>query len=368
MTHLLAPARGIFVLAGIAVAVLVTLAGPAHGHTRIDEYSVDIASTITAEPDLPGVEWELHGGGLLVEATNDGPSELIVLGYEGEPYLRIGPEGAAENRHSPARYLNAERYGDVAVPPVADPALPPDWILIDDEPRAVWHDHRTHWMSPEAPSAARADPSRAHHVADWRLPFTHDGDAQLLEGEMWWLPAPSPWLFLLGGIALTAPALLSLRRSPSADPPSARRMLRPAAVVVGVVALANTAHLPDEVLAYPQPTLDVLSGMLHTSIFLIAGLGGAAVAWRGGRVAPAALGIASAALLFHQGLLHLAVLGAAVLPTSLPEAAFRLLVAASLVQAAPVAIVLLAARRRGPGREEPSRADEEHSLPERADA
>ena len=50
-----------------------------------------------------------------------------MLGYQDEPYLRVGPDGVFENRRSPAVYLNANRRGSTAVPRSADPDAEPDW-------------------------------------------------------------------------------------------------------------------------------------------------------------------------------------------------------------------------------------------------
>jgi len=56
-----------------------------------------------------------------------------VLGYAGEPYLDIRPDGTWQNVNSPAAYINETLAGDTAVPASADPTaarvLP-----------ALWHD------------------------------------------------------------------------------------------------------------------------------------------------------------------------------------------------------------------------------------
>ena len=359
------PLAAVPALALLVALLVVALAGPARAHSRVDEYAGDVDSRITSSPELAGLEWTLHTGGALVELENTGSQEVVVLGYEGEPYLRVGPDGVFENRHSPATYLNQERYGDVALPPRADPSAGPDWVRVHERPRAVWHDHRTHWMSPQPPPGDGDEPRR---LGRWELPFHQQGSEHSLVGELWLLPAPSPWPFALAALALTAPAgvgLWLLRSAPTA--PTDRRLLRPAAATVALVALANAVHLPDELLAQPQPALDVVFGLLHTSLFVGTGLVGALVAWRGRGPVRAALGVGAGALLFHQGLLHLPGLAAAVLPTALPDGAFRLLVTVSLVQALPVALVLLATREhRSEGPKVPRGTD--HPAPVARDA
>ena len=41
----------------------------------------------------------------------------MVEGYEGEPYVRIQPDGTVEiNQDSPSFYLNQDRFGEAPVP------------------------------------------------------------------------------------------------------------------------------------------------------------------------------------------------------------------------------------------------------------
>jgi hypothetical protein len=114
-----------------ALGLLVVSSSGADAHTRTQE-TTNLDSRITAEPDLPGVSWKVYTGGLLVEVVNDSDEVLVVEGYEGEPYLRIGPEGVERNRRSPASYLNDDRIGrrvsartDIAMPRGVVPFLPP---------------------------------------------------------------------------------------------------------------------------------------------------------------------------------------------------------------------------------------------------
>jgi hypothetical protein len=354
--------RYLTVLVAAAGLLLVASTG-ADAHTRTQE-TTNLDSRITAEPDLPGVRWKVYTGGLLVEVVNDGDQVLVVEGYEGEPYLRIGPDGVERNRRSPATYLNDDRIGrrvsartDVAMPRDVDPAAPPEWIRLGDEPRALWHDHRVHWMSPQPPRFVDAGPvatammrvnlvgviGRAGDDAGvfqgWTIPVTYGGEAAALEGEMVWVDPPSAWPYALLAALLVAPALWGIRRR---DPIA---MLRPAAVVVLLVATANSIHLVDDLVSWPSDRLDELWGLLHTSLFLGTGIGASLWSLRVGYGRLVALGIASAAVLYHQGLVHLPMLHASQFPTVWPEPLIRVTVALGLLQAVAVAIVLVRARR-----------------------
>ncbi len=319
-----------------AVMLVVATAGPALAHIRASS-ATNFDSRLTDVPDLDGVRWWLYPGGEYLEVENTSGQPLTVLGYDGEPYLRVGPDGVERNRNSPATYLNEERYADVAVPPRADPEAAPDWERLSDAPRYAWHDHRTHWMAPDPPPVIADDPGTPREVHTWTVPFAYDGRALEISGSLRWEPGPAWWTWLLAGLVLTAPAAAGLRRR-------GLDALRPAAVVVAVVALVNLVHLRDEVSALPLPALDVAFGIGHNLLFIGAGLAGAALAWRRtSSLLP--LGIGAGAVAFHQGLLQVSQLGASQVATVWPPALIRLLVALSIGQALWTAVVLNHARR-----------------------
>lgn len=327
------------VVAATGAVLIGGVATPAAAHTRA-QAATDFSSRITATPDLPGVQWRVYAGGEYLELTNDSATEIVVTGYDEEPYLKVGPDGVFTNRNSPATYLNTERYGDVATPPRADPAAPPEWSQVSSSPTYAWHDHRAHWMSAELPPVVADAPRKHHHISNWAVPFTADGTAYEVGGSLDWVPGPAWWPWVLTGVVLTAPALLGVvkRKNPGG-------LVRPAALTVAVVAAFNAVHFVDELMAWPAPTLDVLFGLLHTALFIGAALIGAAVAWHGRYGPYLSLGIGSGAVLFHQGLLQLKILGASQLPTVWPDTVLRLAVAASLGQAIVVTAVIVTGLR-----------------------
>ena len=349
---------GLVVAVGAALLLGGPATAPAQAHVRTQE-TTNVVSTITEDPALDGVTWTVHTGGLLVEVSNTGSGTLVIEGYDGEPYLRIGPDGTHRNRRSAATYLNRERDGAVTLPPVVDPAAPPEWVRISTRPQARWHDHRTHWMAPQPPDVVATGPvARAAMrldlvgpigsagdaqgvLHDWEIPLRYEGQPATLHGVLAWRDAPSawPWLALAG--LLVAPGALGLRRG---GDPSAQ--VRPAALLVGAVATVNGIHLVDDLLAWPGDLLDDLFGILHTSLFLGIGLAGAAWARWSDSGPRLALGVAGGAVLYHQGLVHLPMLFASDFPTVWPDGLVRLTVALGLAQAIVVATVLLASREQ----------------------
>ena len=66
----------------------------------------------SVEPDPGGFTVETAGGDSFLALTVDEGTEVVVLGYEGEPYLRFSADGTVEqNLNSPATYINNDRYG-----------------------------------------------------------------------------------------------------------------------------------------------------------------------------------------------------------------------------------------------------------------
>jgi hypothetical protein len=354
-------AARLLAVAGIVGGLLALQAAEALAHTRTQE-TTNVVSRILDDPGLPGVAWTVHTGGLVIEVENHGAGVLVVEGYEGEPFLRIGPDGVERNRNSPATYLGEDRFGEVAIPPNADAEAAPEWRRLSERPRHVWHDHRVHWMSPSPPRVVDAGPlERALMALDlvghlgsagpqqgglqpWTIRMTYDGEPAVLTGELAWRDAPSPLPWLLVAGLLAAPGLLGVRRT------SLPGLVRPAALLVGAVAAINAVHLVDDLAAWPSHPLDDLFGLLHTAMFLTVGLVGAAWAWRAESGRLLALGIAGAGVLYHQGLVRGPMLLASGFPTVWPDPLIRLTVALALAQAVVVAVVLVAGRRReGPG-------------------
>ena len=153
-----AGARLLVVLLGVLATLAV--AGPASAHVGGQRAGSDFDGRVTGmSPALPGVTVRVLQFGDDLELVNDGSREVVVPGYDDEPYLRIGPHGVWRNTRSPATYINLDRFGRVTLPADADSSAVPAWVQVSTEPHYVWHDHRTHWMSQRLlPPAVAADP------------------------------------------------------------------------------------------------------------------------------------------------------------------------------------------------------------------
>src|SRR5690606_682829 len=148
-------------------------------------------------------EVDVVGGDSFLRLRAEPGTEVVVLGYEGEPYLRYLPDGSVEeNRRSPATVLNRTRYGAGGELSATDPPTEPERARVAGGGTYWWHDHRIHLMSEaEPPSLAGADSGK---IQDWSLDVVVDGAPVVVHGELTREPSPSPWPWL--GLAVVAGA------------------------------------------------------------------------------------------------------------------------------------------------------------------
>lgn len=195
-----------------ALAVLVAgIAAPGDVALADAAGPTDYETTITSiTPEAPGVEVSIVGGDSFLRVVAEPGVEVVVPGYQQEPYLRIRADGVVEeNQRSPATYLNVDRYGAGAPPAGADPTLAPNWLPVGDGGAWSWHDHRAHWMSPEPPPDAQP----GQQVQASTVPLVVDGTTVTVSVATTWLPEPSRMPLAVGASAgLAAVLLVAARR------------------------------------------------------------------------------------------------------------------------------------------------------------
>jgi hypothetical protein len=161
---------------------------------------------LSVTPDISGLSARVIDGDDELELTNTGGREIVIEGYEGEPYLRFTREAVFENQRSPAAYLNDDRYAAVEVPDSADPKASPEWKSVAAGVQYGWHDHRVHWMSPVPPEKVSAAKDVEHHIFDWSVPGTVDGERLAIDGSLDYVP-PSGGISPLVVVAVGAASL-----------------------------------------------------------------------------------------------------------------------------------------------------------------
>ncbi len=198
---------GILVVVGAAIMVVVAVPAPASAHTVSGPRPTDYRTTLqSVTPSVAGVHVRVVDLGNKLELTNRTAHDVVVLGYDGEQYLRIGPRGVYENLRSAATYLNRTRLGTTPVPAIARnsrPSSTPSWHRISSGHAATWHDHRIHWMGTAPPPAVQLDPGAFHRIkARWVVPMRYDDRPVVITGRLDWVPGPSgwPWLPVIVGL------------------------------------------------------------------------------------------------------------------------------------------------------------------------
>lgn len=154
-----------------------------------------------------GVKVEIVGGDTYLRLTSVGVRSEV-HGYDDEPYIRISAEGLVEvNDASVTAVLNGDRYGNVDTSKM-QPSAVPQWRTIATNGIAMWHDHRSHWMSPKLPAAI----DETGKVLDWNVPMIIAGRRTLVSGTLYLRDQSSVAWWLIGLPAVVLAVVLSLFR------------------------------------------------------------------------------------------------------------------------------------------------------------
>ncbi|HWH00434.1 MAG TPA: hypothetical protein VNV66_14170 [Pilimelia sp.] len=318
-------------------------AAPAWAHGGDAPDGTNYRTAVTAvRPALPGVTVRAVEAGARLELHNRSGQTVEILGYQGEPYLEVRPDGVYENVRSPATYLNATLSGGVPLPADASPAAAPQWRRISDQPVTRWHDHRAHWMSDAPPPQVRAAPGREHRIRDWQVPLRVGLDPAHVHGTLDWVPPPAVgawWAYTLVGAVVVA--LLGF-----ASPGRVGRAATAGAA--GVAGLATLAYAVARELDAGATTAGAVAvGLLGTQLWaVLTGLGAlAAVGYAalGRPAADFALALTGASVALFAGVANAAVFGRGVAPV--PGSATLARVAVATVIAAGVGAAVSAGLR-----------------------
>ncbi|WP_433608919.1 hypothetical protein ACQP2P_36845 [Dactylosporangium sp. CA-139114] len=167
------------VCAGIVGVVLYS--GPAAAHGADAPVAVGYVVRV-ASVSVAGVQVRAVEGGARLELVNRSGREVVVLGLQGEPFLRVSGRGVEENRQSPTWFASRSISGSAAG---GSATAAPEWHLVANQPRVRWHDER-----------ARELPARA-----WSVPLLVDGrEPGIVRGSVAAVPAPRTGWWWAGGV------------------------------------------------------------------------------------------------------------------------------------------------------------------------
>jgi hypothetical protein len=242
----------------VGVVAVLGSAGVAHADPA---GPTDYASTVVGvDPATPTIDVRIVGGDSFVSLTAEPGTEVVVVGYDGEPYLRFRADGVVEeNTRSPTLYQNRSRYGTTGTPADADAGAAPEWRAVASGGRYAWHDHRAHWMLRDEPTNA----ARGDQVGSGDIPLEVDGEPVTVSVAVTWEPSPSrvplaagaivavfvtliilssrrrlAWVLVVGGAAAAGIGYWQYRSLPSVtDPPRLWWLLPAVAALSGLLAV-----------------------------------------------------------------------------------------------------------------------------------
>lgn len=143
-----------------------------------------------AHEEIPGVTNVLDSiepappAGLTIQVTrsvadqviveNTTSEELEVLGEDGLPFIRIGPNGVEHNRASPDLYRSYSPEGVGLAASEFTAGEPAKWVKVSEHPAWGWFDHRLHRASLARPP--QAVPGQSVVLERWTIPMRYGGD------------------------------------------------------------------------------------------------------------------------------------------------------------------------------------------------
>ena len=183
-------------------------------------------------------------GGQWVRVTDQGAATIAILGYRGEPFLRLSHNRVQINQLSATAAQTGLTLG---TPAPENRAVEPRWVHLRDGDSVAWTDTR---VSPP--------PDTAPASGSWELPLVVNGQQVSVIGTREWIPpaSPGPWMAVLV-LLIAAVAAIGWRRN----------WHRPMAYVVATATLAFVLHVLGTAFA-PQQSGPVVGWV---SVALVAG-------------------------------------------------------------------------------------------------
>ena len=201
-----------------AAALFVALLAPAAAgaHLRTGTVAVGYGASVRTPSRTAGAAYTVgvYQSDRALHLTVSRGHAVVVIGYLGEPLLRIGPAGVAVNLRSPTAAA-------AGLLPKAGRTSPSNsgWRLERGMRSVVWHDPRDQRLP------------RGMARASWSVPIVVDGRRAHISGELWRVPRPTPWPWLLiAAVFAVLGGAVGLRGD--------ERRLRAGCIVLGVVSAA----------------------------------------------------------------------------------------------------------------------------------
>ena len=95
--------------AAAAAAAALVLAAPAAAHGPTATQAGYVSNVNAVLPNVLGLSANVVGGDVWLRLSNYSGKEIVILGYQGEPYLRFGHDEVFQNMRAPTTYVNRFR-------------------------------------------------------------------------------------------------------------------------------------------------------------------------------------------------------------------------------------------------------------------
>ena len=201
-----------------AAALFVALLAPAAAgaHLRTGTVAVGFGASVRAPSRTARAAYTVgvYQSDRALHLTVSRGHTVVVIGYLGEPLLRVGPAGVAVNLRSPTAAA-------AGLLPKAGRTSSSNsgWRLERGRRSVVWHDPRDQRLP------------RGMARASWSVPIVVDGRRAHVSGELWRVPRPTPWPWLLiAALFAVLGGAVGLRGD--------ERRLRATCIALGVVSAA----------------------------------------------------------------------------------------------------------------------------------
>lgn len=179
-------------LAGLLM-VLAVIPQSAAAHGASDPVASSYLARIKSAP--AGLTAKVVDGDLRLWLEVPTGKTVVVLDYQGAPYLRFAHGRVWANENSEMYYFNQ-------TPPVTPPlglkrTAPVRWLQIATGDSYEWHDGRLHAFALQAVAPGAA------YVGPWRIAMRVNGRLSAVSGSLWYRPGPSiVWLWPMAILVL----------------------------------------------------------------------------------------------------------------------------------------------------------------------
>jgi hypothetical protein len=170
-------------LAGALLVIVVVLGLPATAaaHGPVDPAASSYLARVGQVP--PGVTTKVIDGDQRLWLRVDRRRTVVVIDYQGAPYLRFTAGGVAVNTASAMYYLNQV---PAQTPPRPTGArVTPTWSRVSSGHTYEWHDGRLHAL------ATTAHGSGITYFGRWQVPVRVDGARAVIAGGLYYAASPS---------------------------------------------------------------------------------------------------------------------------------------------------------------------------------